>query len=136
HPESANARFDVGLAQERQGKSEAAQATYGEVLARAPGHVSSLINLGRLYLEGERVDDAIALYERALAQPETSRHAELLNNLSGAYRRIGKFKKAEEAARRVLERSEDHPGAYKSLALIHLDQGHHALARFLTETAQ
>jgi len=136
HPESANARFDVGLAQERQGKLEQAQESYGAVLEKDPGHVPSLLNLGRLYREAERLDDAIALYERALAEPKSARHAELLNNLSEAYRLKREFAKAEEAARRVLERSEDHPGAYKSLALIHLDQGHHALARFFAEKAQ
>jgi tetratricopeptide (TPR) repeat protein len=135
-PGSLNARFNLGLIAERQGRLADAQATYEHVLSQDPTHTPSLLNLGRLYWLQDKFEPAIAIYEKALKAPGHEHDVALLNNLTVAYRLAGKFELAEATARRALARTKDNPEAYKNLALIYYDQGQYRLAEVVSANAR
>ncbi|MBN1210198.1 MAG: tetratricopeptide repeat protein [Myxococcaceae bacterium] len=135
-PRSHNARFNLGLIAERQGRLAHAQAAYEEILSLEPHHQPSLLNLGRLYRLQDRFDAAISLYENALKAPGREHDVALLNNLTVAYRLAGSFERAEATARRVLSRSKDNADAYKNLALIYYEQGQYRLAELVSANAR
>lgn len=130
-----NARFNLGLALERQLKIQEAQKAYEAALQIDPQHEPSLLNLGRIYRLQDKFKEAIALYEKALAQPDKEYDVQLLNNLSVSYRLAKDYVKAEAAVRKILSRTKDDVDAYKNLSLIYFDQGNYRLAEFISGTA-
>ncbi|WNG52657.1 tetratricopeptide repeat protein [Archangium minus] len=135
-PQSLNSQFNLGVIAERQGRLEDAQAAYEKVRFLEPGHVPTLLNLGRLYRMQEKYAEAIALYEAGLKAPGREYDASLLNNLTVAYRLAGQHEKAEATARRVLARKPDDAEAYKNLALVYYDQGKFRLAELVLANAR
>ncbi|WNG58374.1 tetratricopeptide repeat protein [Archangium gephyra] len=135
-PQSLNAQFNLGVIAERQGRITDAQAAYEKVRFLEPGHVPTLLNLGRLYRVQEKYEDAIALYEAGLKVKGREHEASLLNNLTVAYRLAGKHELAEATARRVLARHPDDAEAYKNLALVYYDQGKYRLAELVLANAR
>ncbi len=135
-PRSLNAQFNLGVIAERQGRPTDAQAAYEKVRSLDPGHVPTLLNLGRLYRVQEKYAEAIALYEAGLKAPGREHEASLLNNLTVAYRLAGKHERAEATARRVLARHPDDAAAYKNLALVYYDQGKYRLAELVLANAR
>jgi tetratricopeptide (TPR) repeat protein len=135
-PQSLNAQFNLGVIAERLGRPADAQAAYEKVRFLEPGHVPTLLNLGRLYRVQEKYEEAIALYETGLKKPGHEHEASLLNNLTVAYRLAGKHEQAEAAARRVLARHPDDAEAYKNLALVYYDQGKYRLAELVLANAR
>ncbi|MDA0241378.1 MAG: tetratricopeptide repeat protein, partial [Proteobacteria bacterium] len=87
----------------RQGnRLDRAVEAYEKLLALRPGHVDGLINLGNIYFESGLPEDAIPLYERALAaDPSTAVAARVQLNIGNAYRRMGD----DTAAMAAFERS-------------------------------
>ncbi|WP_375765295.1 tetratricopeptide repeat protein [Archangium gephyra] len=135
-PQSLNAQFNLGIIAERQGRLADAQAAYEKVRFLEPGHVPTLLNLGRLYRVQEKYEEAISLYEAGLKVPGREHEASLLNNLTVAYRLAGKHEQAEATARRVLARHPDDAEAYKNLALVYYDQGKYRLAELVLANAR
>ncbi len=135
-PQSLNAQFNLGVIAERQGRPDDARVAYEKVLLLEPAHVPSVVNLGVMFREQGRVDEAIALFERALRAPGHEHDASLLNSLSITYRVAGKLEASEEAARRVLVRNKDNPGAYKNLAHVAYAREQYRLAELLAGTAR
>ncbi|MEW6431930.1 MAG: tetratricopeptide repeat protein [Myxococcota bacterium] len=135
-PTSVGLQFNLGLVAERQGLLTEAISYYEAAHKLDPKHKPTLLNLGRAYRLQDRFDDAIALYEEALKDPNNEYDVELNNNLAVAYRLAKKYDKAEAAARKVLARTRDNPDAYKNLALIYFDQGNYRLAEFISANAR
>jgi tetratricopeptide (TPR) repeat protein len=134
-PAYVDARFNLGLLAERQGRLADAQAAYEMVRALQPGHVPTLLNLGRLYRLQEQYAEAISLYEEALQAPEHAHEVSLLNNLIVSYRLAGRHAQAEATARRLLSRHPDNAEAYKNLSLVYYDQGRYRLAELVLANA-
>ncbi len=135
-PQSLNAQFNLGIIAERQGRLDDAQAAYEKVRFLDPGHVPTLLNLGRIYRVQEKYAEAISLYEAGLKVQGREYESSLLNNLTVAYRLAGKHEQAEATARRVLARHPDDAEAYKNLALVYYDQGKFRLAELVLANAR
>ncbi|AKQ66663.1 Tetratricopeptide repeat family [Myxococcus hansupus] len=135
-PQSLNAQFNLGVIAERQGRPDDARVAYEKVLLLDPAHVPAVVNLGVMYREQGRVDESVALFERALKVPGREYDASLLNSLSITYRVAGKLDESEAAARRVLVRNKDNPGAYKNLAHVAYAREKYRLAELLAGTAR
>ncbi|GHH03111.1 tetratricopeptide repeat protein [Comamonas sp. JC664] len=135
-PQSLNAQFNLGVIAERQGRPDDARVAYEKVLLLDPAHVPAVVNLGVMYREQGRVEESIALFERALKVPGREYDASLLNSLSITYRVAGKLDESEAAARRVLVRNKDNPGAYKNLAHVAYAREKYRLAELLAGTAR
>jgi tetratricopeptide (TPR) repeat protein len=69
-----------------------AKVAFEKALALDPQHYRALTNLGNLALESNNVDEAIALYERALKLKEDFANAH--HNLAVAYRKKGQVSKS------------------------------------------
>lgn len=135
-PNIGAVQFNLGVISERQGRLSEAMGYYEAAHKMDPKHKPTLLNLGRVYRQQDKFEQAIALYEGALSDPANEYDVELNNNLTVAYRLAKKFSQAESTARKVLARTKDNPDAYKNLALIYYDQGNFRLAEFISANAR
>ncbi len=69
-----------------------------------PEYSQAKMNLGSLYLEMERWDDAVTWLSEALADPEYQQPARARHNLAWAYYNQGSYAPARESYREVLRR--------------------------------
>ena len=136
YPNNVVVQFNSGVIAERLGKVSEAAGYYEVANKLDPKHKPTLLNLGRVYRQQDKFDNAIALYEAALKDPANEYDVELNNNLTVAYRLARKYALAEATARKVLARTKDNPDAYKNLALIYFDQGNFRLAEFISANAR
>ncbi len=91
----------------RTGRASAAEAQLRAIQASAPGEVNSLRLLGQALLAQDKVAEAIATLEQALAAAPDFLPAR--TDLARAYRQDGRMQAAREEVRRVLEkRPHDH----------------------------
>jgi len=88
-----------GTAHAFSGDAEAAEAAFRRATEYDPKHYRAVTNLGSVALEAGRVDDAIALYQAALAINENFANAH--HNLGVAYRRKGQVNKSVQAIRKA-----------------------------------
>ncbi|MBZ4334652.1 tetratricopeptide repeat protein [Corallococcus sp. AS-1-12] len=135
-PKALNARFNLGVIAEKQGRPADARVAYEQVLALDPAHTPSVMNLGLMHRHEGRLDEALALYTKALQTPGHEHDAHVLNALAATYRLAGRLDEAEATGRRVLARSKDNPEAYKTLALVAYDRGQYRLAELLIVNAR
>jgi len=84
------------------------------------GFSQAHVNLGSLYLEMERWDDAVAHLEAALANPEYRQPARAHHNLGWAHYNKGDFVGAREQYREVLRRFPQFCPSLRNLA--HVDE--------------
>lgn len=63
---SAEQRYRQALAAQRRGDHRQAEGLYRQTLAKDPGHVRALNNLGVLYMEAQKNEEAIALFGKAI----------------------------------------------------------------------
>lgn len=110
------------------GRAAEAERLYRQILARDPGHVSTLMNLGALYRAAARPREAIALYERALAR--AGDHPGLRLNLGNALLDLEDWPAAERSLRQaVAARPQDLQAAMSlSRALLELGRLDEAMA--------
>jgi tetratricopeptide (TPR) repeat protein len=81
------------------GERDAAREDFEAALALRGQFAPALTNLGNMLLEEERVDEAIAMYERALRVDDT--YANAYRSLGIAYKRQGRTAEAVRALRRA-----------------------------------
>jgi tetratricopeptide (TPR) repeat protein len=135
-PNNVVLQYNLGVIAERQGRVNDAAGYYEAAHKLDAKHKPTLLNLGRVYRQQDKFEQAISLYEEALKDPANEFDVELNNNLTVAYRLAKKFGQAEAAARKVLARTKDNADAYKNLALIYFDQGNYRLAEFISANAR
>ncbi len=135
-PDNVSAHYNLAVIAERKGDVAAARTGYEKAYALDPEHTPTLLNLGKIYRLSGQFDQAIALYEKALALPGREFDVQLLNNLAVSYRLAKQFDKSENALRKLLSRTKDNPEAYKNLALVYYDQGNYRLAEFISANAR
>ena len=135
-PDNVSAQYNLGVIAERKGDMAAARTAYEKAHKLDAEHTPTLLNLGKVYRLSGQFDQAIALYETALALPGREFDVQLLNNLAVSYRLAKQFDKAEGALRKLLSRTKDNPEAYKNLALVYYDQGNYRLAEFISANAR
>jgi tetratricopeptide (TPR) repeat protein len=67
-PDFAEAWFNLGVLDERDGRMAAANAHYRAAAFAQPNFADALFNLALLLTQGENYDEAAALWDRFLAQ--------------------------------------------------------------------
>lgn len=92
-------RTQLGTAKVLDDAPTEAQDAFERALELDPRHYRAMVNLGNVALEEGRVDDAIALYRRALDVNDDFPNAH--HNLGVAYRRKGEIAKSVRALRRA-----------------------------------
>lgn len=132
--EIAEARFNVGVAAEAQGRLGDARGEYERALAAKPGLRQAAVNLGVLLeKQGDRAG-AQALYAGVVRDfPEDARARE---RLAAMYRGSGQTEEAWRLAREALLRDPRSVGAYKVLAGVSIERGNLDIAQLITLRAQ
>jgi tetratricopeptide (TPR) repeat protein len=93
HPDSAEARSNLGAALARAGRYDEAIAEYDRALAKSPENPALLLNLGLAYYKTGRLGEAAARFERASSlAPQFKDQVTLL--LASCYNSLGKYKQA------------------------------------------
>lgn len=98
-----------------------AELAYRAVLAAEPHHALAMHQLGLLALQSQRIDEGIALLERATANAPLE--AGFHGNLGEAYRLGGRLTEAERSLRQALALRPDLPQAHAMLASVLESQG-------------
>ncbi len=104
HPDSTEARFLLGTAQERAGHRDEAVTTFSALIAEKPDFHPALNYLGYMWIEkGENLDRAMDMVHRAVAlDPDNGAY---IDSLGWGYFQLGRFGEAaqtlEQATRLV-----------------------------------
>lgn len=99
-PGNAEARCNLGVALERMGRLEEAEASYRQAELLAPGSANAKAYLGNTLRRMGRNEEAIASYSQALALDPV--HPQANHGLKALYTRVGRMVEAEELCRRTL----------------------------------
>ncbi|MGA2577936.1 MAG: tetratricopeptide repeat protein [Bryobacteraceae bacterium] len=93
HPDSVEARSNLGAALARAGRYDEAIAEYDRALAKSPANPALLLNLGLAYYKTGRPAEAAARFEQAASRaPQFKDQVTLL--LASCYNSLGKYKQA------------------------------------------
>src|SRR5512141_1072966 len=104
-----------------EGKLDAAEALYREVLRDMPGHQTALHLSGLIAHQRGRHREAVTLIEAALAGGATT--AVIHTNCGVAYRALGDLEKATQHITWAIALDPEFPDAHLNYALVLLDQG-------------
>ena len=113
-PGSARAQNNLGLALEAAGRNAAAESAFGAALRDEPAHVFARVNLGRLYGESRRLDEAVGVL--SAADSLSPGDPLVLNNLATAWWMKGDTARAAALYQRALEAAPGTPYAAANLA--------------------
>lgn len=127
HPESATARFNLGLAYTERGRMDRAEEAYGETLKLNPDLVEAWVNLGGVRMLKWDYEGSIKANRAAL---EHNPEAVLAHyNIGQASLYLGDVPGVIEANRRVIELEPNHAAAHYYLGVGLLASGHVEAAR-------
>jgi serine/threonine-protein kinase len=120
-PQSVHARKDLGIALERRGDLEAAEAVFREILRVVPKDAESLTRLGMILSERGDLAGSTAVHrEAAAANPKDPDNFTML---AAALEEQGDLAGAEAACQEALRINRKHVPAYRGLGLIRERQG-------------
>ena len=122
--------FDRAVSLHREGRWDAANALYREVLAADPGHVEALHLAGVLAMRSGDIDAGIALFERAVDANPT--HSVAMMSLARALTQAGRREAALSTYERVLAVEQNFAQAHYELgnACMVFQEPEAALARY------
>jgi len=122
----AEALFARGVQLHQAGDVLGAIQAYQEALAKEPGRIDALSNLGAAYVHLGRYADAVEQYRKALAvDPDNTR---VRFNLALALYKAASVPEAAEELKRVVDRDHRNKSARLLLADCHLQMGQDGLA--------
>ena len=118
NPKNGTASYYMGVALENLGDKQGAEQKYKDALANAPDIAEASVNLGALYLDANRWDDAIEVTKKGLQRRSTdpALHANMAMALRGKGDKEGAAAHYEQAVR-VVGDNADLRYAYGSLLL-------------------
>jgi Flp pilus assembly protein TadD len=120
-PDNAWGHFMFGLSAWKSGDPGGAEHAFGTALSIDPGHVKSRLNLSRVLIEQDRVDEALdQLMEAGDIEPM---NGEVQRLLGRAFSEQGKAGEAIDAYRRAIALDERDAWSMNNLGLIFLNQG-------------
>ncbi|MGH9386829.1 MAG: FG-GAP-like repeat-containing protein [Vicinamibacterales bacterium] len=123
-PNSPNVAFVEGLIARASNRPEDAESAFKRVLATDPDEAAAMVNLGQLYLQDRRVDEAVAVLRTAVVREPSNATARYV--LGQALIRSGEREQgARETARFETLRDS---GAGLTYTQTYLEQGHYAEA--------
>ena len=105
--------FDLALQHHQAGRLGEAEQLYRQILARQPGHIQAMHNLGQIALQAGRNDAAVDLIRRATSLGPN--YAEAHNNLGNALRAQGQPDEAIAAYRRAFALNPNLPEVHNNL---------------------
>lgn len=123
----------LGFALFKSGNHADAEQVLGAVLERTPRHADALRGLAHSRLAQGRLDDAIALYKRAIAEGGKN-DPRLWSGLGAAHDLAGRHAAAREAYEAGLKVERDHAGIRQNLALSYTLTGEYEKAAALLAT--
>jgi predicted AlkP superfamily phosphohydrolase/phosphomutase/tetratricopeptide (TPR) repeat protein len=112
----------LALAYRRQGNLEGAERELKRAADLGPDQVGPVANLGSLYLQEDRVAEAVTVLEQALARDPLS--VEVRTNLLVALGRTGNLDRARELFEEGNQMSPDRPSLYNAMAFAFQANGH------------
>ena len=118
NPKNGTASYYMGVALENLGDKAGAEQEYKNAMANAPDVAEAAVNLGALYLDGKRWDDAIAVTQKGLAKrsDDPALHANMAFALRGKGDKTGAAAEYERAVK-VIGDNADLRFAYGTLLL-------------------
>ncbi|MFY3742418.1 adventurous gliding motility TPR repeat lipoprotein GltE [Anaeromyxobacter sp. Red801] len=132
--EVAEARHNLGVALEAQGRVDEARAEYQKALAAKPGLRQAAVNLGVLLEKQGDLAGAQSIYAAVVRDfPEDARARE---RLAAMYRNAGQLDEAWRLAREALLRDPRSVGAYMVMARVSLQRGNLDVAQLILLRAQ
>ncbi len=100
-----------------------AEEAFKEALEIDPEYAQAQTNLGALYLQTERWDDAVDVLEKARANPEYREPLRTLHNLGWAYFNKGDFPKSRKLYEQILRQYPDFCPAHRNLGSVDEAEG-------------
>lgn len=132
--EIAEARHNLGVAVEAQGRLDEARAEYQRALAAKPGLRQAAVNLGVLLEKQGDLPGAQSIYAAVVRDfPEDARARE---RLAAMYRNAGQPEEAWRLAREALLRDPRSVGAYEVMARVSIQRGNLDVAQLILLRAQ
>lgn len=132
-PRSANAYALLALVSEQRGNARDAAAHYQRAIELAPQQGAMHNNYGAWLCRNGRAAEALASFERALADPAYASPSTALGNLGACADMAGDQARARTALARALELDASNPVALGTLAEIELRNGDALRARAFSE---
>jgi len=132
-PDSAQLRFNIGLAYEGIGDAAGARKAYLRATDVDPGLAEAWLNLGAM---AEREGDharALQSYRAGLRHAEAD--PQLFAATIGVLRKLGRHDEAVREARSAIKTNGNNVDAYNNLGLVYLEQGKLELAQFIYQRA-
>ncbi|MFH1841590.1 MAG: tetratricopeptide repeat protein [bacterium] len=118
HPKNAWGHYMLGLSCWKDGCPDASVDAFNTALSLKPDHIKSLVNLGRVYLEMDRPQDALPLLEEAVAID--SEYVDSYRVLGRVYHNLDQTEAAVTAYRNALRRNENDAWSLNNLGLLHI----------------
>jgi tetratricopeptide (TPR) repeat protein len=108
NPKNGMASYYMGVALENLGDKAAAEQEYKNAMANAPDVAEAAVNLGALYLDGKRWDDAIAVTQKGLTKrgDDPALHANMAFALRGKGDKPGAAVEYERAVKVIGDNAE------------------------------
>jgi Tfp pilus assembly protein PilF len=108
NPKNGTASYYMGVALENLGDKAGAEQEYKNAMANAPDVAEAAINLGALYLDGKRWDDAVAVTQKGLVKrpDDPALHANMAFALRGKGDKTGASAEYERAIKVVGDNAE------------------------------
>ncbi len=130
-PSHVEAEFLLGQAMEQLGDYSGAARRYQAVVSARDVHLGALVRLGRLYLFGDRVGEALVLAEKGLEYEPDNLDARVLR--AGALMRSGDYSEAQRDLHAVLASEPAHVDALSLFAALLVTEGQTSAAIELLE---
>jgi tetratricopeptide (TPR) repeat protein len=108
NPKNGMASYYLGVALENLGDKQGAEQSYKDAMTHAPDVAEAAVNLGALYLDGKRWDDAIAVTQKGLIKrsDDPALHANMAFALRGKGDKTGASAEYERAIKVVGDNAE------------------------------
>ena len=108
NPKNGMASYYMGVALENLGDKQGAEQAYKDAMTHAPDISEAAVNLGALYLDGKRWDDAIAVTQKGLVKrsDDPALHANMAFALRGKGDKTGASAEYERAIKVVGDNAE------------------------------
>jgi tetratricopeptide (TPR) repeat protein len=129
-PQEAQMQFDNAVAAMNAGNTGSAEQSFRTLSAAYPALAGPLLNLAILQTKSGKLEDAEKSLNDAIARKPS---AAAYNQLGIVYRRLGRFKQADEAYQRAIQADESYALAYLNLGVLcdlYLQQPQRALEAY------
>ena len=108
--------FNLAIKNHQEGRLDVAQELYNQILKIDPGHVSTLNNLGTLYVNLKEHQKAKDCYEKVIKI--NPNYADAYNNLGVIFKNLGEIQKAKDCYEKVIKINPNYANAHNNLGVI------------------